>query len=140
MLAYLIGILSGEVDVDVSPDYFCFKKKGQEKKFRAVIFVSAHGNPRILGVGDDQIMTEPNIRIDLFKGEDSTIRDNDKANYLEAFFRHCILMTYNRRALIRPRIVFRNSSSLKGILCGYQKLILENTALTAGARECVFKD
>jgi hypothetical protein len=140
MLAYLIGFLSGGIEVEVSPDYFRFRRKGQEINFRTVIFISLDGKPRVLGVGDDHIPAEPNLRIDLFKPEDTILGALDRAECLDAFFRYCIRKTMSRTTLIRPRIVFRNAVSLKSILCGYQRMILKNAAINAGARECLFQE
>jgi hypothetical protein len=140
MLSYLIGILSGDIEVEVSPDYFRLTRRGQETNFRTVIYISADRNPRVLGVGDENIPIEPSIRIDLFKPDDFNVGFFDKAEVLEAFFRHCIRKAVTRRAMIRPRVVFRNAASLSGTLCGYQRLVLKHIATSAGARECSFQE
>jgi hypothetical protein len=137
---YILRALSGDIEVEVSPDYFYFRRKGQEKKFRTISYLSAHGNPRFLWTGDDQIITEPNIRIDFFKRDESTIEAYEKGDCLVVFFKNCLLASYNRKSLVRPRIIFRHSTSLKDVLCGYQKYILEKVALSAGAYECIFQD
>jgi hypothetical protein len=140
MLSYLITTLSNDIEVGISPDYFNFKRKGQETNFKTIIYISTDGKPRVLGVGDEHIPTEPHIKIELFKPEGLSIVSFDKAECLEEFFRYCIRKTVNRTALIRPRIVFRNAASLKGILCGYERMILKHTAINAGARECLFQE
>jgi hypothetical protein len=140
MFAYFIGILSGVIVIKAYPDYFSFRRKGQEISFRTVIYLSVDGKPRVLGVCDDQMPVELNVRIDLFKTEESNIGSFDKAECLDAFFRYCIRSIMNRATLIRPRIVFRNVISLKGILCGYHRVILRNAATKAGARECSFQE
>jgi hypothetical protein len=90
MFAYFIGILSGVIVIKAYPDYFSFRRKGQEISFRTVIYLSVDGKPRVLGVGDDQMPVELNVRIDLFKTEESNIGSFDKAECLDAFFRYCI--------------------------------------------------
>jgi hypothetical protein len=140
LFAYLIGILSGDIEVEVSPEYFYFRRKGQETLFRTVLYISADGKSRVLGVGSDHIPAEPHIKIELFEPEDINIGYFDKAEYLDAFFRYCIRKTVNRKTLIRPRIVFRKASTLKGLLCGYHMVILKHAATNAGARECFFQD
>jgi hypothetical protein len=141
MLNYLIGILSDDIEVEVSPDDFCFRRKGQETRIKTIIYLSSDGKPHVLGVGDGYMPTEPHIKIELFKPEASNIGSYDKSDYLYAFFKYCIeKKLLIRKLLIRPRIVFRNQASLKGILCGYEKMILRNTAMDAGARECLFNE
>lgn len=139
MIAYILRILSGDIEVAVSPDYFHFMRKGQEVIFRTVIYISNDGRPRVLGVGDNSVPAEPNIRLDLFKPEVQRTDSVDKVECLDAFFRYCIRKTVGRRTMIRPRIIFTNTESLRMILCGYQKVILNRAAMNAGAHECLFK-
>ncbi len=140
MIAYILRILSGDIEVEVSPDYFRFIHKGQEVIFRTVIYISNDGRPRVLGVGDDPVPAESNIRVDLFKAEVQRDDSVDKAECLGAFFRYCIRKSMGRRIMIRPRIIFRNTESLRMILCGYQKVILDRAAMNAGAHECLFQE
>ena len=139
MIAHIIRIFSSDVEVEVNNDYFSFRRKGQEINFRTVIYISNDGGkPRVLGVGDSPVITESNIRIDLFKPEAQGVEFVAKAECLDAFFRYCIRKTLGHRTVIRPRILFSNSESLRTILCGYQRIILSRAAMNAGARECLF--
>lgn len=140
MLAYLIGLLSGEIEIKVSPDYFIFRRKSQEISIRPVIYISLERTLRVLGVGDDHVPAEPNVSIDLFQPEGTSVGSIDKAECLDAFFRYCFRKIMSRKAFIRPRIVFRNVVSFNGILCGYQRIVLKNAAINAGARECLFQE
>ena len=142
MFNYLFSILSNDIEVEVSPDYFCFRRKGQKTRIKTIIYLSSDGKPRVLGVGDGYMATEPHIKIELFKPEASNIGSYDKSNYLYLFFKYCFekKLLISKFELIRPLIVFRNQASLKGILGGYQKMILRNAAVNAGARECLFNE
>lgn len=139
---YLIGILSNDIEVEVSPDYFYFRRKGQETRIKTIIYLSSDGKNRVLGVGDGYMPTGFHIKIELFKHEASNIGSYDKSDYLYSFFKYCIekKLLIRKLELIRPRIIFRNQASLKGILSGDEKMILRNTAENAGARECLFNE
>ena len=140
MFDYLLG-LSADIEVEVSPDYFCFRRKGREVRIKTIIYLSSDGKHRVLGIGDGYMPTEPHIKIELFKLEASDIGSYDKSEYLISFFKYCIEKKLERKfELVRPRIVFRNQASLKGILRGNEQMILRNTAENAGARECLFNE
>ncbi len=96
-------------------------------------------SPTVLGVGDEYVPTQPNRRIKLFEeNKNGTHKDLVKAECLDAFFRHAFRLITRRSAMIRPKVVFKNSFSLNKILCGYQNSILASAAVNAGARECTF--
>jgi hypothetical protein len=143
MLNYLLGLLSGDIEVEVSPAYFRFMRKGKEKNLQTTIFLTDTEQPRILAVGYDQLPSPPDfkvIRVDLFKAEHYINRNIEKFDCLEAFFRYGVQIIVNRRNFIRPRVIFRHSQSLHEILCGYQRQILKHAATMAGARECLFQE
>jgi hypothetical protein len=139
---YLLGIFSNDIEVEVSPDYFYFRRKGRETRIKTIIYLSSDGKNRVLGVGDCYMPTGFHIKIELFEHEASNIGSYDKFDYLYLFFKYCIekKLLIRKYELLRPLIIFRNQASLKGILSGDEKMILRNAAVNAGARECLFNE
>jgi len=142
MLSSILNLLSAEIEIGVSPDRFVFKRKNEIRSLRTIIFLSDDSTEsKVLGIGDDFISTQSNIRIELFQeNQDGSLPNIAKAECLDAYFRYAFRLITRRSAMVRPRVVFKNSKSLDRILCGYQKLILQSAAVDAGARECIFED
>ena len=140
MLSSILNLLCAEIVVEVSPDRFVFRRENEFKSLKTKIYLSAEINaPTVLGVGEEYVPTQPSRCIKLFEeNKNGSFKDLVKAECLEAFFRHAFRLITKRSAMIRPKIVFKNTLSLNNILCGYQNSILASAAVNAGARECTF--
>jgi hypothetical protein len=136
----LLSNLSEDIKVEITPDYFYFRRRGRENRIKTTVCLSSDGKHKILGFGDSDMPSQPHIIVELFKSESSSIRSFDKYECLSEYFEHGIRGLMSRTDIIRPRIVFSNHESLKGILCGYEKMILKRASIDAGARGCLFKE
>jgi hypothetical protein len=43
---------------------------------------------------------------------------------------------HRRRRMLRPDVTITNATSLRGLLCGYEKLVLRDAVMRMGARTC----
>lgn len=142
MLSRILNLLSAKIEVEVSPDRFVFKRDDVIKSLSTRVYLSENSDKAIiLGVGDDFIATQPHICIDLFQEvQDKELPDFVKLKCLDAYFMYAFRLLARKSAMIRPLVVFKNSRSLNGVLCGYQDTILLSSAGNAGARECLFEN
>jgi len=142
MLSSILNLLSAKIEIEVSPDRFVFKRNDLTKSLTTKVYLSNNtNNAKILGVGDEFVATQPNICVELFqeiqKGE---LPNLVKSQCLDAFFMYAFRLITKKSAMIRPRVVFKNSESLNALLSGYQDTILQTAAINAGARECLFEN
>jgi len=141
MLTSIINLISGKIQIEVSPDRFVFTRNDEVKSLKTTVFLSDDSKKRrVLGIGDDFVATQPNVCIRLFQENDAGILPAlGKSECLDAYFRYAFRLITRRSAFVRPLVVFRNSESLNTLLCGYQDKVLLNSAMNAGARECIFE-
>lgn len=141
MLTNILNLISARIEIEVSPDRFVFIRNGKVKSLKTKIFLSDDSTRRkVLGFGEDFVTTQPNICIDLFQENDeNSLPDLGKSECLDAYFRYAFRLITRRSVLVRPQVIFKNSESLRRLLCGYQDKILITAAINAGARECIFQ-
>lgn len=142
MLSSILNLLSAEIEIEVSPDRFVFKRNNEIKSLKTKIYLSDNSTrSQVLGICDEFAPTQPNICIELFQeNKDGLLPNLAKAECLDAYFRYAFRLITRKSAMVRPRIVFKNSKSLNKLLCGYQDSILMSAAINAGARECIFEN
>jgi hypothetical protein len=142
MLSNILNLLSAKIEIEVSPDRFVFKRDDVIKSISTKVYLSNNSTKAIIiGIGDEFIATQPNICVELFQEiQEGELPNLVKSKCLDAFFMHAFRLITRRTAMIRPRVVFKNSQSLHALLCGYQDIILRTAATNAGARECLFEN
>ena len=141
MLSSILNLLSAEIEIEVSPERFVFKRGNEIKSLKTKIYLSdVPTKSQVLGIGDEFIPTQSHICVELFQENmDRLLPNLAKSECLDAFFRHAFRLITRKSAMVSPRVVFKNSKSLNKLLCGYQDSILMSAAVNAGARECIFE-
>ena len=141
MLISILNLLSAKIEIEVSPDRFVFVRNGEVKSLKTKIFLSNDSTKKkVIGIGEDFVATQPSICVELFQEtEEGVLPYLGKFECLDAYFRYSFRLITKRSAFVRPLVVFKNSKSLKSLLCGYQDKILLTSAMNAGARECIFE-
>ncbi len=143
ILEHLMNIFRKQFIFYVEPESITVRNKDKNMVFRAYIDLSTDPERQeIVSVGGDPM---PNaggsyIRVNLFQLPDGETYKSDRKPLLEVFFRHILRELHDRRTIIRPKIVFRNTSSICHLLSGYQEFILRSCAEDAGVSECIFVD
>ncbi len=141
MLAYLLKLLSGIIEIEIHPDHFRFRRKDRELIIPTYLDLSVNGKKfKVFAVGEDFVVPDsilPKMRIYLFNTTDPNLTELDKADCLDAFLRYGFSKVSNR-VFIRPRVVVSNVNSLQNILGGFQKSLIKQAVLNAGASECTF--
>ncbi len=126
------------IEVDVNPEYFYFRRPGKEIRVEPTVYLSQKGKSFLVeAVGLIDNPPESLLRVDLFKPGKHALHNSE---CFEAFLKYCIRMVIARNVLLRPRIIFRRSESLRDILCGYERQVLRDAVLRAGARDYVFQE
>ncbi len=133
-----MNIFKNEIYCVVFPEEFRFKSYGKEKNLKTFIDVSEGKNPKVIAVGEDVSHQEPFNRVYLFKTTENNLKLK-KSEYLTAYFKYAFKSVFNKFVVVRPTIIFENTSSLSSILGGYEKDILEHASLSASALKCIFK-
>ena len=137
MIDRLLSLISPKITVDVSPESFTFTSAKGTLSLGTYLYLSnLNGEGKILGIGETFEGSEECIRVDLFKR--SATRSVDQFGCLAAFFRFAFKKLSSRMALVRPIAIIKSWESLDEALCGYQRLILEQAATTAGAHTVKF--
>lgn len=135
----ILGFLSSDISIKVSPQQFEFSTKDRSVAVRPVVFVATGGpEDRVLAVGEELSPTEPYIRVHLFERSDHRLGPTGKFACLEAFIRYAFAHIQERNVLVRPRVFISGASSLSHSLGGYEGFLLWKAVMTAGARECHF--
>jgi hypothetical protein len=135
----LLTELSDEIEVTISPDVVSVTCKGKLESLKPVVYVSSdETNPIIIAVGSSADPSEPHIQVNLFHSGTLLPDWLDKGIVLERFFQYVFRSALNLGVLTRPRVIVRGADSLNSILCGYQKSLLKNALIKAGAGKCVF--
>ncbi len=110
----LSKILGYDIDVIVNPDQFIFKYKSETLILKTFIYITYdHNDLRILSVGEDYDLSEPYLKIDLFRpNHQNQFRDLNKYDALAAFLKYSSVRLIKHRLLVRPSFSFTNSASL----------------------------
>jgi len=131
MIENLIRRFAPSVEIHVSPEEFRFTHVANQERIRT--FLLLHDD-LILAIGETAFEgSEQCTRVGLFKNQDEQC---NKQKYLNSFVRFGIQKVVNRRWIVRPKILFRNTKSLNHLLNGYQNTILREAATYGGACEC----
>jgi len=131
MIENLIRRLAPSVEIYVSPEEFRFTHVANQERVQT--FLLLHDD-LIMAIGETTFEgSEQCARVDLFKTQDAQY---NKQEYLNGFVRFGIQKAVNRRWMVRPKILFRNTKSLNQLLNGYQNTILREAATHGGAYEC----
>lgn len=131
-------IFQNEIQCIVSPEHFQFSAGGKKISLKTFLDITEGERGKIMSIGEDACHQEPVQRVFLFKTTSNTFKFR-KIDYLEVYFRYAFKRVSNKLIIIRPTIIFRNTTSLISILSGYEDYILEQAAVKAGARKCEFK-
>lgn len=134
----LLNIFFNEIYCHVDPEAFTFRSDSNSIVIRTFVVVSNQKPHRILAVGEEVPDDSSGTKISLFKPPPDDWQES-KLECLNAFFRYAIVKIYNRRAVIRPKVIFENAASLRFLLGGYERDILQGAMMAAGARGCIFK-
>ena len=133
--------IAPEIIVETHPDYFVFSKG--ERQFRldtCLNYIIEDGQFRLVNIGENKEI--PGTRLmNLFDPENAVEPELDKMFLLQTFFEIGIGESFESKLLpqLRPSIIFRNDAELDGLLCGYQRALLEFAALLGGARDVRFE-
>jgi len=139
---FLLNKLSENIEMTIGAETVSVSYQDKFEHLKPVVYISKdETNPIVIAVGCSEVPTEPHIRVDLFCSGAPLPKSMEKDAVLEAFFTYIFRDLLNLNALkrlVRPRVILKGADSLDSILCGYQKSLLRNALLKAGARECVF--
>lgn len=134
MIENVIRRFAPSIEIRVSPEEFRFTHLADQEMVQT--FLLLH-DQFILAIGETAFEgAEKCTRIDLFEPLDPKL---GKQAYLNSFIRFGIQKVLNRRWMIRPKILFKNTKSLHLLLNGYQNTILRQAAIESGACECVIE-
>jgi hypothetical protein len=128
-----------QIEIEVNPLFFVFSWKIHKRKVATLVAIDTKTKDLIAigeaGAGEDV------VTVTLFEPCEALPPDVEKTEMLQTFLEFNIAKMLEKQKVLftRPKIVFREDQSLKGLLCGYQRSILKAAALAAGAREVLFE-
>jgi hypothetical protein len=138
----LLSKLSEDVEIVVGTETISVGYKDRFEHLKPVVYISEdEANPIVIAVGSFEPPARPHIQVSLFHPGDSLPNSIEKGAVLEAFFAYIFRDLLNLNVLnllARPRVILRGADSLDSFLCDYQKSLLRNALIKAGARACVF--
>jgi hypothetical protein len=141
ILSFIINRFSGKITIDVSPERFLFSNGYDTLALDTYLYLSRNsaGDFLVLAIGE-RVGKDTCVRVDLFD-QKSVLPDKVlRSSCLEAFLRFGFVKLSNRKAMLRPTVIFRGANSLNYITCGYHKKILSDAAKNAGAHSVEFSD
>ena len=94
------------------------------------------GQVRVASVGEAPRGDTSCVRIDLFTNPGVRVAGVEREDALHAYMRFCIERMHWRRRMLRPDVMITNATSLRGLLCGYEKIVLREAVMRTGARTC----
>jgi hypothetical protein len=128
-----------QIEIEVNPLFFVFSWKIHKRKVATLVAIDTKTKDLIAigetGTGEDV------VTVTLFEPCEALPPDVEKTEMLQTFLEFNIAKMLEKQKVLftRPKIVFLDDQSLKGLLCGYQRSILKAAALAAGAREVLFE-
>lgn len=128
-----------QIEIEVNPLFFVFSWKIHRRKVATLVAIDTKTKDLIAigeaGTGEDV------VTVTLFEPCEALPPDVEKTEMLQTFLEFNIAKMLEKQKVLftRPKIIFREDQSLKGLLCGYQRSILKAAALAAGAREVLFE-
>lgn len=127
-----------QIDIEINPLYFVFSWKVHKRKVPTLIGVDSKTRD-ILAIGE-KAAGEDVVSLSLFESENGLPPDFDKMELLQSFLEFNIAKLLENQKLLffKPKVVFHETDQLHPILCGYERALLKNAALAAGAREVAF--
>lgn len=130
--------IAPQIEVEINPLFFVFSWKIHRRKVATLVSVDTK-TLDIIAIGEKG-NGEDVISVALFEPEDSLPAEMEKVELLQSFLEFNIakLLEKQRILIFKPRIVFHEDQQLKGLTCGYQRTLLRDAALAAGAREVLF--
>lgn len=138
MLRGLLNKLSGRVRVEISPDVFTFPKGSKSSAVGTFLYLdNTREQVRILSIGECFEGSERCVRVELFTPDSPLGEGSSRLELLAAFLRFGF-QTVSGRRLFLPTVTFRGESSLNRIVCGFQRTILSEGAMLAGAYSVEF--
>ena len=139
MIDYILGLFTNDIICRTDPHSFYFTQGNKSLQVQTYVYVSGDNPPRIMSVGNEFPGFQNCRKISLFEraADASAI---SKGEYLDAFLRYAFASLARTRAIVRPKVIFKNSQSLQEYLSGYQQSVLSDAAARPGAREIHFKD
>ena len=135
-------LFSQRIVVDVSPTMFTFRTKDDSFSIQpSVNIFEENGKANIVAIGENAPESEPRIKhIDIFDNKTYLPEKINKPDFLQAFLEYCIAKIFLLKFLpqVRPVVFILGSNKFDTLLCGFQKDILENAFLSAGAGKVFF--
>ncbi len=139
MIDYILGLFTKDIICRTDPHLFYFTQGNKSLQLQTYVYVSGDNPPRIMSVGKESHELQNCRKISLFERavDPSAI---SKGKYLDEFLRYAFASLVGRHAIVRPKVIFKNTQSLQEYLSGYQRSILSDAAARAGAREIQFEN
>ena len=133
-----MGIFDNVIECRIDPHSFHFRRGNKSIEVATYLHISTGDIPTILSVGTDCAGSMKSRRVNLFEPSRDSILES-KGEFLNAFIKYSINTFMTRSVIVRPTVIFQNSTSLQEYLSGYQEAVLTNAAQLAGARKVIFK-
>ena len=128
-----------QIEIEVNPLFFVFSWKIHKRKVATLVAIDTKTRD-LIAIGE-QGTGEDVVTVTLFEPCEDLPPDVDKVEMLQTFLEFNIakLLEKQKVLIARPKIIYRETQSLKGLLCGYERTLLKDAALAAGAREVSFE-
>jgi hypothetical protein len=123
--------------IDVRPETFTFRAGRETLSVDTYLTVkTVGGQVHVASVGEVPRSDTSCVRIDLFANPEIRVGGVEREDALHAYMRFCIEKMHRRRRMLMPDVTITNATSPRGLLCGYEKLVLREAVMRMGARTC----
>src|SRR5512140_197035 len=128
-----------QIEIEINPVFFVFSWKIHKRKVAAIMSIDSE-TKELLAIGE-KADGEGVTSFSLFEPEQNLPAGMEKMDLLQLFLEFNIAKLLEKQKILafKPRIVFREDHQLQQIMCGYQRSLLKDAALAAGAREVSFE-
>lgn len=138
ILDYILNKIGNDIEVILKKDLVTFRSDDAFEQIPPVVYLT-QSDHRVLSVGIVPENSENYIRINLFDGEVFNSENFDKSRILELFFEYGIHKIMGRLAFVRPRVSLVFGDRIWKVFGGYERMVLKDAIVNAGAREVVFR-
>ncbi|HEY9089070.1 MAG TPA: hypothetical protein VIO36_12935 [Anaerolineaceae bacterium] len=126
--------------IHVEQDFFLFGEKKLYLDTCLQIKKEEDESMTILEYGKRSFYANQNVCVELFRDQGYIHRKVNRFDLLELWFRYGISLSLSEsRSILRPLVTFENYKSLRPMLLGYEKIVLEQLALQGGFRKVLFE-
>lgn len=134
-----MATLTPQIHIEINPVFFVFSYKDVQRKVATLVGVDTLGR-EIIAIGERPDHPDV-ITVALFGPNERMPEGFDRFSLLQSYLEYNIARLFETQKLpvFRPTLIFHNDAVLEGVMCGYQRTLLEMAAQGAGAKDARFE-